>query len=62
MEGSGFGLIELLTQHSSEGTEENYERTQDRYCPARDSNRASLEDKTGTLPLHRPSRPRVLLK
>jgi hypothetical protein len=62
MEGSSFDLIELLTQHSSEGTEENYEKLQDSYCLGRDSNPASLEDMTGALPLYRPSRPRVLLK
>lgn len=38
LQGSGWGLIEVLPQHSPEGTE----KTQDNLCPGRDSNRVKI--------------------
>jgi hypothetical protein len=45
VEGSGSGLIQVLSQHLSGGTQENHERTQNRLSRGRDSNR-SLPNKS----------------
>jgi hypothetical protein len=36
------------------GTDENYEKLEDRTCPGRNSNRASLEYKSETFPFQPP--------
>jgi hypothetical protein len=50
LEGSGRGLIEVLSQHFPGGPEENYENpSQDSGWPGRDSGRAPLEYRSGGL-------------
>jgi hypothetical protein len=49
LKGSGFGLIEELLRHLPARTEENL--SQDIWCSGRNSNRASPEYKSRTLPL-----------
>jgi hypothetical protein len=56
LEGSNSGLIEALSRHYHEGTEENNENiSQDTWCRGGDSNREPLEYTSRALPLHQPA-------
>jgi hypothetical protein len=57
LEGGGRGLIEvgLLSRHTSEGTEQNHEKSQNIHFPGRDSNQVPPENTFRTLPLYRPA-------
>jgi hypothetical protein len=49
--GNGSGLLEVLSQHLSKGTEGNHEKAcQDNRCRDRDSNQAPPECKSNALP------------
>jgi hypothetical protein len=52
--GSASGIIEILSQDLSGGTEDNLD--QDSRCPDRDSNQSLPEHKPSTLPLYQPAR------
>jgi hypothetical protein len=49
-EGSGSGLLEVLSRNLSGGPEKHHENPQDSLCPGRDSKRTPNEYKTGALP------------
>jgi hypothetical protein len=52
LEGSGRGLLELLSRYLPGGIEENFRKLrQDSRCPGRDSNRAHPKYKSMALPL-----------
>jgi hypothetical protein len=51
LEGSGGGLIEVLSQHVLGGT---YETHEDRWCHSPESNRTPVEFKSKAVPLYHP--------
>jgi hypothetical protein len=55
MELNDNGLIEVLFQHAQGGTEENHKESHGSRYVDRDSNRATPEYKSRSLPLHQPA-------